>query len=78
MSLLLKRSPQAPKTEVLTPGSNYPVFALTDQNAVILSDNEQLLTVGYKQIGEGCDWSVVSEKLKKEELPEEAKKAKAK
>lgn len=79
MSLSIKRNAKAPKVEGLSAGTSYPVFALTDHNAIILSDGEKLLSVGYKQINDTDQWSIVSEKLKKDELPEEeSKKSKSK
>lgn len=74
MSLSIKRNPRASELPGITPGTSYPVFALTDGNAIILSDDEKLLSIGYKQINDTDQWSVVSEKLKKDELPAEDKK----
>lgn len=76
MSLSIKRSAEAPALPGISPGTSYPVFSLTDQNAIILSDDEKLVPIAYKQINETDQWSVVSSKLKKDELPEEEKKAK--
>lgn len=73
MSLSIKRSAKAPELPGISGGTSYPVFALTDHNAIILSDDNKLTTVGYKQINDTDQWSVVEGKLKKDELPEEEK-----
>lgn len=80
MSLSIKRNAEAPELDGVSPGTSYPVFSLTDHNAVILSDDKKLLTVGYKQINDTDHWSVVEENLKNKELPqkpEDDKKATA-
>lgn len=76
MSLSIKRGSNAPDLSGITPGTSYPVFALTDTSAVILTDDEKLLTIAYRHINAGEEWSVVSEKLKRDELPHEDKKSK--
>lgn len=75
MPLSIKRAAKAPPLEGVSPGTSYPVFALTDHNAIILSDDEKLLSVGFKQINDTDQWEIVSEKLKKDELPVADKKS---
>lgn len=76
MPLSIKRAAKAPDLAGVTPGTSYPVFALTNTNAIILSDDEKLLSVGFKQINDTDQWEIVSEKLKKDELPVADKSAK--
>lgn len=72
MTFSIKRNSDAPELPGISADTNYPVLAFTDHNVVIVSDDNTLLTIGYKQVNTSDDWTLVQDKPKKAEQSEDS------